>query len=70
MKKSALIKVLEGLADEGVPVKTYLRNLKIRNEYEEEIFNNPEINKTELKERLAKRYFLSFKSIEGILKNE
>ena len=70
MKKSALIKVLEGLADEGVPVKTYLRNLKIRHEYEKEISNNPEINKTELKEKLAKRYFLSFKSIEGILKNE
>ena len=67
MDREVLIGILEALVLKGVPLQTFLRDVKIRHEYFSIIDTENGVNRTAIKQRLADKYFMSYKNLEGIV---
>lgn len=72
MEKKILARFIEVLIEEGVPLEIFKRDMEIRDKFYSAISDNPKINKTALKTRLADEYNIGYKSVENIIyaKNE
>lgn len=62
------IKILEALVEDGQVKENILRDELIGQEYDTRVNKNPDLRKTDLKEQLATKYNISFKSIELAIK--
>ena len=67
MDRETLIGLLEVFVEQGLPLENYLRDVKIRHEYFSKIDEDPKVNRTELKQSLADKWCISYKSLEGIV---
>lgn len=67
MDRETLIGLLEVFVQQGLPLENYLRDVKIRNDFFSTIDEDPKVNRTKLKQKLADKYCLGYKNIEGIV---